>query len=97
MSQDTEQVARPTQGERLSTETAPRQETRQRGALPPLVHWLIPVVTGIDLTAMSLIALNGWTSLFAFTYVGVLLTYVFGGLYLIKKLIDHRGRMSYRD
>jgi flagellar biosynthesis protein FliQ len=47
------------------------------------------VVATADLLALSIIAAEGMTSLFVPVFLGVLLTYIFGALYLFRQLMDY--------
>ncbi|MGA2663915.1 MAG: hypothetical protein ABSF83_03130 [Nitrososphaerales archaeon] len=91
MAQETEQREGTAQQARAETTTSVSQRA-QDPALSPGVQVLVPLIVLFDLLAMALVAIEGLTSLFVPLYIGVVLTYIFGGLYLFKKLMEYYER-----
>ena len=79
--------------ERVEQEASTQSRTAQvspiDSALTPVVRFFIGLASVGVLIAIGITIATGAEFAFPFVYVGTALLYVTGGLYLIKKIIDH--------
>jgi hypothetical protein len=92
MAQQTEQRQR--KEEEAHQQESVTQQHQQTSAISSSIRVMIYGVAIVDLGLIGAMAASGDTSIFAPIYVAIANTYIFGALYIFKRLMDYRPSRS---